>query len=240
MQGSNSTILVVNDIGRHDALIVEGFVPLKERSERLKDKNFQMLGNHPLYEHIISTLCEVPSIDNVSVFTSSVRFKNELEHSHKKLNFIDRPRYLDLDSASITDVIFEFCSVSKADVIVLAHATSPFLSSKTISFCVDAVASGEYDSAFAVIRLKKFIWFNGKPINYDLDKPIPRTQDLPELLVEQSGLYVFNREDFMNTKRRIGINPMHHVVDESEGIDIDDHFDLTLAKEILGTTGSLS
>ncbi len=219
-------------------MIVEGFVPLKERSERLKDKNFQMLGKYPLYEHIVSTLCEVPSIDRVSVFTSSIRFRDELEQSHRKVNFLDRPRYLDLDSASITDVIFEFCSVSKSDVIVLAHATSPFLSSETISSCVDAVVSGEYDSALAVLSLKKFVWFNGKPINYDLEEPIPRTQELPDLFVEQSGLYVFNRENFITTKRRIGTNPLQFVVDESEGIDIDDSFDLTLARQMISTRNS--
>ena len=235
MQGSKLIPWVVSDMGRYVKLIVEGFVPLKERSERLKDKNFQMLGNHRLYEHILSTLCAVPSIDRVSVFTSSIRFSDELEQSHRKVNFIDRPRYLDLDSTSITDVIFEFCSISKAEIIVLAHATSPFLSSKTISLCVDAVARGEHDSALAVLKLKKFVWFNGKPINYDLEEPIPRTQDLPDLFVEQSGLYVFNREKFINTKRRIGLNPLHCIVDESEGIDIDDHFDLTLARQIISS-----
>ena len=85
-----------------------------------------------------------------------------------------------------------------------------------------------------MLKLKKFAWFNGKPINYDLEEPIPRTQDLPDLFVEQSGLYVFHREKFINTKRRIGLNPLHCIVDESEGIDIDDHFDLTLARQIIG------
>ena len=57
-----------------------------------------------------------------------------------------------------------------------------------------------------------------------------RTQDLDPVLFEQSGLYVFGRELFEASGRRIGDTPHIHLVDEIEGHDIDTWQDLQIAR----------
>ena len=83
-----------------------------------------------------------------------------------------------------------------ADIYVLAHATAPFLKSDSINKAVQAVKTGEYDSAIAVRKMQEFLWRDGKAVNYDPLK-IPRTQDLEPLYVETTGMYINNPDDFV-------------------------------------------
>ena len=86
--------------------------------------------------------------------------------------------------------------------------------------------------------MQKFTWFHGRPVNYTLDEPLPRTQDLDPLYVEQSGLYVFLRQHFLDTNQRIGNKPKIVEVDSLESVDIDEPHDLELAEVLVGRTPS--
>ena len=81
--------------------------------------------------------------------------------------------------------------------------------------------------------MHRFAWFRGRPLNYSLTEPTPRTQDLEPVLVEQSGLYVFTRELFERTQRRVADDPYIHVVDAIEGHDIDDATEYAIAEALL-------
>ena len=128
---------------------------------------------------------------------------------------------LDLASASVQDFVGGFLNDVNADVVVLLHVTSPFISASTVEACVGAVTTGGYESAFAALEIQRFAWYKGMPLNYQPNRPVPRTQDLEPVLVEQSGLYVFTRELFERSARRVADRPYIHVVGSVEGHDID-------------------
>ena len=122
-----------------------------------------------------------------------------------------------------------------ADIIVLWHIISPFLTPSTINECIEQVKSGKYNSAFTAIEIKKFCWFNGKPLNYSLSQPTPRTQDILPLIVEQGHLYVFRREVFEKTKQRIDQNPYIKIIDHFEAHEISSLEDFRIADLIVNT-----
>jgi CMP-N-acetylneuraminic acid synthetase len=70
-------------------------------------------------------------------------------------------------------------------------------------------------------------------LNYRLDQPTPRTQDLAPVLMEQSGLYVFTRELFESTGARVGPDPYIQLVDAVEGHDIDTEVEFDVAEALL-------
>lgn len=213
---------------------VAGFVPSKLNSERVPLKNIKKLGGLPLVNYTIRTLNKVSSIDEVMIFASEPSICEYLQPG-LKFSFMERPQYLDSQDAKIQDIISEFLIKDQADVIVLLHITSPFLKSETISECVEKVTLGEYDSAFTAHAINKFCWFRGTPLNYLLDKPTPRTQDLDPVIVEQSSLYVFKREIFEKTGQRIGNKPYVKFIDHFEGHDIDTPEDFRIAELIVST-----
>lgn len=211
-----------------------GIIPSKLNSERVPFKNIKELGGIPLVNYTVRALNKVPLIDEIIIFASEPSVCDYIQHG-LNCKFLERPTYLDTQEAKIQDIIREFLKLDDADTIVLLHITSPFLKSKTISECIEKVNSEEYDSAFTAYEIRKFCWFRGKPLNYSLDIPTPRTQDIDPVIVEQSSLYVFKREVFEKTEQRISLNPYIKYIDHFEGHDIDTPEDFRIAELIVNT-----
>ncbi len=72
-------------------------------------------------------------------------------------------------------------------------------------------------------------------MNYSLEKPTPRTQDIEPVIVEQSALYVFKREVFETSGQRISAAPYMKIIDHFEGHDIDNSEDFKVAELIVNT-----
>lgn len=211
---------------------VVAFVPSKLNSERLPRKNVRPLNGLPLVNYVLRTLNKVPFIDDIIIFASEPSITEYIEEG-LSYTYMERPEYLDTDEAKVQDFIGEFLKKEKADIIVLHHITSPFIKPETVSECVESVISGRHESAFTAQEAKKFAWFKGRPLNYSLDMPTPRTQDLEPVLFEQSGLYVFTREIFERSGKRIAPAPYIKIVNEFEGHDIDTPADFRLAELML-------
>ncbi len=208
---------------------VVAFVPIKLNSQRVKNKNILPLGNHPLCWHICDTLNQVSKIDDVIVYCSD---ENVLKYIPSKTKFLKRPKELDQDLVKGSQIYKSFIESVDADIYILAHTTSPFTKKETIENALNHVLNDKFDSSFSAKRVQTFAWFNGKPINYNLND-VPRTQDIQPVYIETSGFYIFRKELFLNHNRRIGFNPYIQEVDEFESIDIDEPTDYEYACQIM-------
>jgi CMP-N-acetylneuraminic acid synthetase len=201
-------------------------VPLKRDSSRLPNKNFLKLAGKPLAYHIFNALLKVDSIDQVCAFSSSNEF---MEHIPAGVEYIQRDPKLDLDSVRGLELLRAFAETVDSDYYILAHATSPFLTAGSIQRGVDGIRSGEYDSALAVQDIKKYFWYDGKPVNYDIND-IVQTQYIQPVLIETSGFYMFSRDDILVKSRRIGDRPLLVTMGMIEGLDIDDYAEYETAR----------
>ena len=205
---------------------VVAFVPIKLNNERLPGKNTKKFYNgRPLISYILETLQKVSNIDEIYVYCSSDEIKKYLPISVK---FLQRDNYLDLSTTSFNKVLTTFADIVKADIYVLSHATAPFLKKETFEEAVEAVKSGEYDSALSVQKLQEFLWKNNKPFNYEPEK-IPRTQDLEPYFMETCGMYVYTSELIKREQRRIGHKPYLVEVSKIEATDINNINDFEIA-----------
>jgi CMP-N-acetylneuraminic acid synthetase len=209
---------------------VVAVVPLKERSQRFPGKNFVVLNEKPLYESILNSLSLVNEIEEIYIYSSSTKFKVPFQNKTKKIFHKTRVEDLDGDNVSINEVLRHFLNETEAEIIVLAHATAPFISAETISVCVNRVTNGLNDSALAAIELHKFAVFNGTALNFNRDEDLPPLQRIEPVIIEQGGLYVFRKSDFLVTNSRVGVNPYFAYVNSFESIDIDTQEDFELAK----------
>lgn len=201
-------------------------VPMKLNNRRLPGKNTRPFTNGgPLCSYVLNTLMKVKGIEGVYVYCSDPSVKDYLPEG---VRYLPRPASLDTDSTSMLDVLESFSREVPADIYVQSHATAPFISKESVEKGLKAVMSGEYDSSLAVTKMQDFIWSDGKPFNYSLEN-IPRTQDLPELMVETSGFYIFRSEVITEKRRRIGDRPYFVEVSKAEAIDIDEKEDFDMA-----------
>lgn len=204
-------------------------VPMKLNNQRLPQKNIKPFTNgKPLCTYILNTLKSIDEIDDVFVYCSNEEIKQYIPND---VNFLKRPEILDLDTASMTDVLKTFSKDVEADVYVMTHTTAPFISPDSIKKGLEKVISQDYDSALAVEKLQDFMWKDGKPMNYDLNK-IPRTQDLPSIYMETSGFYIYRNEVIREYGRRIGKRPYFVEVGKVEAIDIDEYEDFVIADAV--------
>jgi CMP-N-acetylneuraminic acid synthetase len=116
----------------------------------------------------------------------------------------------------------------ESDIYILAHTTSPFLTSKTMENALTKVLHDNYDSAHSVQKKQTFAWYEGKPLNYQLTN-IPRTQEITPVFIETSGFFIFRKTIFTDYGRRIGFNPFLQEVNDMEAIDIDTKEDYEFA-----------
>ena len=193
------------------------FVPIRLNSKRVAGKNLKLLGDKPLLCYILNTLLQVKSIDEVYVYCSNPEIKQYLPQG---VQFLQRPEVLDRDETLGQEIYDAFTKTIDADVYVLAHTTSPFIKTATISNALEKVIDGEYDSAFSAEKIQTFAWYQQKPLNYDL-KAIPRTQTIEPVYVETSAFFIFKREVWTMHHQRIGFRPYMAIVDKIEGVDID-------------------
>ena len=147
------------------------------------------------------------------------------------VKYLKRSESLDQDTTKMNEVLQCFAAEVPADIYVMTHVTSPFITAESIKKGLAAVESGEYDSSFAAKKLQDFLWKDGVPFNYALDD-IPRTQDLPALYEETSGFYIYRNEVMTRLNRRIGRKPFIVEVGQIESVDIDEAEDFAIADAI--------
>lgn len=195
------------------------FIPIKLNNERVPGKNTKAFDDGTaLVTFFLKTLIQVRGIDEIYVFCSSGEIEKYLAPGVK---FLKRPAFLDTQSATPQDIISEFMKAVDADIYMVSHCTSPFVSAGHFEECIDAVKNGGFDSSFTGERLQRLLWnADCEPLNFKPEQ-IPRTQDLDPVYSEVSAAYVFKREVFEKLHRRIGLKPHITEVTGIECIDID-------------------
>ena len=201
-------------------------LPMKANSERVKGKNFKILGEKPLFKWILDTLLNVSEIDTIVINTDAREelYKNGLDENNKIL-IRDRREEICGDHTSMNLVIGDDVNTVDADIYLMTHTTNPFLTENTIKKAIktfkEALKNGEADSLFSVNKVQeRFYDKNVKAINHDPNNLI-RTQDIDPWYKENSNLYLFTKDSFKKTMARIGEKPI--MIDTSffESIDID-------------------
>lgn len=210
-------------------MIITAVMPIKLINERCPGKNTKLLGGKPLLQWELDNLKNTGLCNSINVYCSS---EDVIPFLPNGVNFIKRPEYLDLPTSNFSQIFSLFMDNNPADIYVYAHATAPYITSETMSQCINAVASGNYDSAFCAVKLQDYLWQNGEPLNFDASN-LPRTQDLLPIYQETSGVYVFTKDVFVNYQRRIGKKPFIKEVTFKEAVDIDNPEDFSLAEALV-------
>jgi CMP-N-acetylneuraminic acid synthetase len=217
---------------------------MRHSSERVKGKNYRVLGDRPLYQHIVSTLLQVPEIDQVVIDTDSDTIIDQVAEVFPQVKVLVRPEHLRAGEIPMNDVLLNTTGQLEADVFLQTHSTNPFLTAGTVSAALQAytegVRAGTHDSLFTVTRIQARLWdADAQAVNHD-PAVLLRTQDLPPIYLENSCGYVFTRDTLVSRGNRIGSKPYLFEMDHLEAIDIDEERDFRLAEAVWQARHELS
>ena len=218
-------------------LNIVALLPMKAHSSRVPGKNFREFSGKPLFRWILDTLSSVDEISKVVINTDarSILKDSGLEESDR-IVIRDRKQELCGDEVSMNLVLEDDVNAVPADVYLMTHTTNPLLSVDTIRNALAKFKkhfeTDENDSLFTVNKIQtRFYREDCSPVNHDPDNLIP-TQELEPWYEENSNLYIFTRDSFLQTNARIGKRPLMYEVPKMESVDIDEQDDWDLAEAL--------
>ena len=210
---------------------IAAFVPMRHTSDRVPGKNYRHFAGRLLYHHVIQTLINCPRIAQVCIDTDSPTILEDARKHFPTVKLLRRPEHLRSGMTPMNKVLLNSVSQIEADIYLQTHSTNPLLRTETISKAIDLfLNSPRCDSLFGVTRLQTRLYdAAGKAINHDPNMLL-RTQDLPPVYKENSNLYIFKRDVFLERKNRIGYKPLLFEIDRKQAWDIDEEVDFQIAE----------
>lgn len=216
--------------------------PLKEKSQRIKNKNFKVFCGKPLYRWMLDKLIKNKNINKIIINTDSKIILGLKNIIHKKIIVRKREKSLIGHDISMNKIIKSdidyanrhFKDVNKA-IFLMTHSTNPLISNETINKCYKKFMKykNKIDSLFSVNTYRsRFYDHNIKPINHNPKKLI-QTQLLKEIHEENSCIYLFTKKSFLKNNARIGIKPMVFKTPIEESIDIDEQSSWDFATNLM-------
>lgn len=231
---------------------VLALIPARAGSKRLKNKNILDLGGKPLIQWTIESAQKSEFIDDIYVSTDSKDISSLAVSLGVEMPFM-RPDELASDTASSMDVVAhalsEFSALGSEYVaIVLLQPTSPLRTALDIDSAFKLMDLKGAESVVSVTECDHSpLWSNTLPDDLNMDDFIrpevqnKRSQDLPSYYRLNGAVYVSKVPLY---PRFEGFFPdsgkYAYVMPKERSVDIDDGFDLTLARAIINIDGTQS
>ena len=213
-------------------------IPARGGSKRLPRKNIIEFKGKPIIAYTIKAALESKLFDSVVVSTEDKEIKNvSLDYGAEIDN---RSKNLATDSSRVVDVCINYLEKKKEkglnfDLLCCLYPTAPLRNSEDIKVATKFLTKGKYKSVMAVTELGypvhqalKIIGKHMKPMWPELISS--RSSDLSKLYIDNGSTYVVGVDDFIK-KRTFYNEPLKgYIMPKERSIDIDNSFDLDLAK----------
>jgi N-acylneuraminate cytidylyltransferase len=150
---------------------------------------------------------------------------------------VKRAPHFALGTTPMNDVIHHVMENSPDGHIYWAQVTSPLLTPETIDRAIDEyfVKLNEgYDSLASAQKFAVYLWKDGKPVNYTLDRH-PNSQTLDPYFVMTFGILLIEKRLALRRRYYMGERPYLFEVNPIEASDIDTEYDLLFAELYLRT-----
>lgn len=221
---------------------ITAVIPVREGSTRLKNKNVAPFAGTNLLINKINQLKEVKEISRIVVSSDAdmmlAMAKERGVMTHKR-----SPEYCDEKTKSFGEVVRHVAENVEGTHILWATCTAPLVFPKVYRSAINeyfpALEAG-YDSLVSFEVIKRYLWDENGPVNYELGiKHVP-SQQLPNLYIVTDGILLAPREKMIEWSYFHGRNPYRFILDKRTAVDIDDGLDLACARAWLDMDESVS
>jgi N-acylneuraminate cytidylyltransferase len=211
---------------------IYALLPIKQNSERLPNKNFNLFNKKPLYIWMVNKLLSIDLFDKIIINTDSSIIQNGLKKYNNKIIINKRPYKLRDTHTSMNKIIHHDIDRSEADIYFQTHVTNPLLGKTSIYDALNFFKKQKkYDSIFSVTSKNTMLWNKkSKPINHNPHKLIS-SQKLEAYYEENSNFYIFSKKSFLKNKSRIGNKPFMYELGKIESLDINDIYEFRVAEQ---------
>ena len=178
-------------------------IPARAGSERVKQKNLRLLGGKPLIHFAIAACKNSKLLDNFFVNTED----DEISYvaTREGAQVYVRDKYLSTSEASQDQFNYDFiCNLNDIDTLVLVNPVCPFTTSEDIDLVIKIHLDSFNDTTFTSNEICMHSFHQGQPLNFSLDVPLPRTQDIAPVAYATWAICCWNAKSFKNQYERFG------------------------------------
>ncbi len=221
---------------------ITAVIPVREGSRRLKNKNVAPFAGTNLLLNKIEQLKKVSYIKRI-VVSSDSDMMLKMAESAGALTHKRAPEYCDEKTKTFGEVVRHIAENVAGEDILWATCTSPLVFPRTYTRAIEeyypALEKG-YDSLVSFEIIKRFLWNEKGPMNYELGLKHVPSQELPNLYIVTDGILLAPRRKMIEWSYFHGHNPYKFIIDKRTAVDIDDGLDLAIARAWLDMDESVS
>lgn len=214
---------------------IVAMIPARLGSKRVKSKNLRLLDGKPLVCHVADKAKEAGVFDEIYINSESEIFEDLCRDYDVK--FYKRPLELASDTATNDMFVLDFIDKVKCDIIIQINPTSPLISVDDLKAFVNMMIQGKFDTLHSVKKEQIEGLYQGKPLNFDPKKEMPRSQDLQPIMLFSSAIMGWEVKNYRQNMRKFGCATYggdghigYFVLSGFSTIDIDEEEDFLFAE----------
>ncbi len=201
-------------------------IPVRQGSQRVKNKNFREFAGKSLLEYKIDVVKNL-SVDEIIINTDS---EHAIELAKKNdIKYHKREPYYASSECTNSEYHEYLAKVTESENIIITQVTEPLVLLSTFIEAIAIFNKVDCNSLMSIKKIKEFLWYKNKPINYNLDSA-PNSQDLPDYFSPTFGVIIVNREAMLESKNYICSKPYFYEISERESIEIDTELDFEFSE----------
>ncbi len=213
---------------------ITGIIPVKAKSERVKNKNLRKFADTNLYELKINQLKNTKNFKEFLVSSED----QEILKIAKKNGFqthLRDPHY-STSHVPMSDVYSYIGTAAKTEHVAWINVTNPLAEAEVYDKAVNIYTDNlekkkNYDCLLSAIESKENFFYKKKPINFKRS-PWPRSQDLEPLISLPFVINIMKRKDLIKWGSCVGKKPFFYVLDNILAKDIDNIEDFIFCETI--------
>lgn len=156
---------------------IVGEIPAREGSKRVPRKNLRLLDGKPLIEYAITAAKQAQTLSEVYVNSESDAI-GQLALANG-IKYYKRSDELAGDLATQDEFNYDFIKAVRPDVLVMVNPVAPLIDGQDIDKMVQHFLVNPVDTLIATKEEQVHTYYQGKPINFNINGRLQRTQDLP-------------------------------------------------------------
>ena len=179
-----------------------GEIPARLGSQRVRQKNIKDLCGKPLISYAIEAANNSSILTDFFVNTESDLI-GEVAQSYNAKYYKRKPE-LSTDTAKQDEFNYDFIKGTNADTLVLINPVCPLINSKDIDDVINSHFKNNNTVTVTCLQEQLHAFCEGKPINFDTNQMLPRTQDIPSVDICTWSICVWDAHAFCNQYEKYG------------------------------------
>lgn len=211
-------------------------IPAIMNSRQLKKKNIREMAGKPMIYYAIKATIDAKIFDEIYVNSES----DLIGAIGRKLgvNYYKRDPKLAHEDVNNEEFVYDFLQHIKTDYLFMIHSNKPLITSEEIRRFVETMLKQKVDTMFSVEELKTQVFFEDKPINFDVNKPHIRSWEIKPIHAVQWTITGWKREVFLRNYQKKGFSAYSgkiglFPISEYAKISVDYEKDFILAEQIM-------